>query len=86
MFISNVTKNSLITGHFKKHGQIDKNACKYIMLRQEMESYPIIIGACNAHTTKTTANKMKTHDGESGWYIGKQIVMLLPMGVMPLEA
>ena len=33
-----------------------------MILRQEMESYPIIIRACAAHTTKTTANKMKTPD------------------------
>jgi hypothetical protein len=36
------------------------------------------------HTTKLTVKKMKTPDGECGLYIGKQIVMLLPMGVMAL--
>ena len=53
-----------------------------MMLRQEMESYPIIIGAC-AH------NKDDSKQNEDTWWwmwvdIGKQIVMLLPMGVMAL--
>ena len=55
---------------------------KYIMLRQEMDSYPIIIGAC-AHT-KMATNKMKKTDDECGWYIGKWIFMMSPMVVMAL--
>ena len=36
-----------MTYHVKRHGQRDnKNWSEYVMLRQEMESYPIIIKAC----------------------------------------
>ena len=45
------------------------------MLKQEIEYYPIIIGAC-AHN--------KTPGNEFGWYIDKQIVMLFLIGVMAL--
>ena len=32
--------------YHKRHGQTDKNLNEYVMLRQETESYPIIIVAC----------------------------------------
>ena len=35
-----------MTNHFKRHGQTDKKNKMYkVMLRHEMESYSIIIGA-----------------------------------------
>ena len=40
--------------------------CKYMMLRQEMESYSIIIEAI------MTENKMKMPDDECCWWIGKK--------------
>ena len=43
---------------------VTKKLSKYVMLRQEMESYPIFIGAC-AHNKEET-NKVKTHDDEFG--------------------
>ena len=41
-------------------GQSNKNWSKYVMLRQEMESYPIMIGA-SAH------NKDDNKQGEDTW-------------------
>ena len=57
MFTSNVTKNSPMTDHLKRHGKTEEeeNRSKYGMLRQEMESYPIIVG--HAHTTKMTQSE-----------------------------
>jgi hypothetical protein len=46
MFASNVTKNSLTTDNFKSHRQTDKNVSRHVTLRQDIESYPIIIAAC----------------------------------------
>ena len=48
-----------MTDPFKRHGQTDKDGSRHVMLRQEMESYPVIIGAC-------PHNKVKTPDDESG--------------------
>ena len=33
---------------------------RHVILKQEIEPYPIMIGACAAHTTKTTTKKVKT--------------------------
>ena len=56
LFISNVTNNSLITGHFKRHRQTDTKKCKYMMLRQEMESDQINIGACSHNKDDSKQN------------------------------
>ena len=41
VYSANATKNSLMTNHLKLIKKTQYN----VMLRQEMESYPIIIGA-----------------------------------------
>ena len=33
---------------------------RHVILKQEIEPYPIMIGACAAHTTKKTTKKVKT--------------------------
>ena len=49
-----------MTDHLKRHGQTDKNQSRHVMLRQEIESYPVIIGAC-AHN-KDNNKKLQTTD------------------------
>ena len=48
--------------HIKGHGQTDENGSKYVSLRLEMESYPIIIGVC-AQNKDDNKKKVKTTDG-----------------------
>jgi hypothetical protein len=53
-----------------------------MMLIQVIEYIQLSFG--HAYTTKTKPNLMKTPGNECGWYIGKQIFMLLLIWVMAL--
>jgi hypothetical protein len=53
---------SFIPSGFSFRVECGNNCSKHVMLKQEMESYIIIIGP--GAQTKTTANKVKTPDDE----------------------
>ena len=49
-----------MTDHIKRPGQTGKNRSKHVMLKQEMESYMITIGAC-------AQNKDDNKQSEDTW-------------------
>ena len=56
-----------MTDHFRRYGHTDEKnqkRCRYVMLRQDMKSYPIIIWNMGWAHKKLTTNKIKNTDDE----------------------
>ena len=66
-----------MTDHFKRHVQSDKQKSKYVMLRQDMESYLHINGA--SHKTKMTTNRHLIMDVAVDWYTNIHAAAIFPL-------